>query len=455
MKKYDVIVIGGGPGVYNAAERAGESGLKVAVFEKRALGGVCLNEGCIPTKAFLNSAKIYSHTLHGDSFGVTAKDITIDHAKVVSRKQKVVRTLVAGVKMKMKQNKVDVISASAEITGRTDEGFTVKADDEECIAPKLIIATGSVASIPPIEGLKEGLESGFVMTSREILDIKKLPESLVVIGGGVIGLEMACYFSTVGVKVTVVEMLDRVAGNTDIDMSRTLMDIYQKQGMIFHLSSAVTAIGKDSIKFIKDDKENTIRTDAVLISVGRRPSTEGLGLESIGVYTERGSIVTDEYLRTNVPGVYAVGDVNGKSMLAHTAYREADVAVNHIIGKKDRMRYEAVPSVIYTNPEVASVGETEQSAREKGIDARTVNLPLSYSGRYVAEVDRGNGFCKLVIDNKTNRLIGVHLLGSYASEIIYGAALMLETELPVEQLKKVIFPHPTVSEIIREVLFHA
>jgi dihydrolipoamide dehydrogenase len=455
MKKYDVIVIGGGPGGYNAAERAGESGLKVAVFEKRALGGVCLNEGCIPTKTFLNSAKIYSHTLHGDSFGVTAKDITIDHAKVVSRKQKVVRTLVAGVKMKMKQNKVDVISASAEITGRTDEGFTVKADDEEYIAPKLIIATGSVASIPPIEGLKEGLESGFVMTSREILDIKKLPESLVVIGGGVIGLEMACYFSTVGVKVTVVEMLDRVAGNTDIDMSRTLMDIYQKQGMIFHLSSAVTAIGKDSIKFIKDDKENTIRTDAVLISVGRRPSTEGLGLESIGVYTERGSIVTDEYLRTNVPGVYAVGDVNGKSMLAHTAYREADVAVNHIIGKKDRMRYEAVPSVIYTNPEVASVGETEQSAREKGIDARTVNLSLSYSGRYVAEVDRGNGFCKLVIDNKTNRLIGVHLLGSYASEIIYGAALMLETELPVEQLKKVIFPHPTVSEIIREVLFHA
>lgn len=455
MQKYDLMVIGGGPGGYDAAERAGENGLKVVLFEKRALGGVCLNEGCIPTKTFLNSAKIYSHTLHGDRYGVIVKDVAIDHAKVVKRKDKVVKTLVAGVGMKMKQNNVTVISGSAQITGRSDDGFTVEAGGEVFTAPKLIVATGSEPVIPPIPGLKEGLESGFVMTSREILDIKQLPGSLAVIGGGVIGLEMACYFATVGVKVTVIEMLDRIAGNTDIDISSALMKIYQNEGMEFYLSSKVTSIGNDSVTFEKDGNEQTVTAEAVLLSAGRRPSTKGVGLETIGVHTERGAIVTDEFMRTNVAGVYAVGDVNGISMLAHTAYREADVAVNHIIGKKDRMRYNAVPSVIYTNPEVASVGETEESAKAKGLDVRAVRLPLTYSGRYVAEVDRGEGFCKLVLDNGTDRLVGVHIIGSYASEIIYGAALMLETELPAEQLKKVIFPHPTVSEIIHEALFHA
>jgi dihydrolipoamide dehydrogenase len=455
MQKYDLMVIGGGPGGYDAAERAGENGLKVVIFEKRALGGVCLNEGCIPTKTFLNSAKIYSYALRGDSYGVIAKDVSFDHAKVVKRKQKVVKTLVSGVRMKMRQNKVTVVSKKATITGKTDDAITVEADGEVYAAPKLIIATGSVPAVPPIKGLKEGLESGFVMTSREILDIEKLPKSLIVIGGGVIGLEMACYFATVGVKVTVIEMLDRIAGNTDLDISRTLMKTYQKEGMDFYLSSRVTSVGENSVTFEQEGKEQTVVADAVLLSAGRRPRIDDIGLETIGVYTERGAIVTDEYMRTNVAGVYAVGDVNGKSLLAHTAYREADVAVNHILGKKDRMRYDAVPSVIYTNPEVASVGETEESAKEKGMDVRSVRLPLAYSGRYVAEVNNGDGFCKLVLDNKTNKLVGVHMIGSYASEIIYGAALMLETELPAEQLKKLIFPHPTVSEIIREALFHA
>ncbi|MGI6576502.1 MAG: dihydrolipoyl dehydrogenase [Eubacteriales bacterium] len=455
MQKYDLMVIGGGPGGYDAAERAGENGLKVVIFEKRALGGVCLNEGCIPTKTFLNSAKIYSYALRGDSYGVIAKDVSFDHAKVVKRKQKVVKTLVSGVRMKMRQNKVTVVSKKATITGKTDDAITVEADGEVYAAPKLIIATGSVPAVPPIKGLKEGLESGFVMTSREILDIEKLPKSLIVIGGGVIGLEMACYFATVGVKVTVIEMLDRIAGNTDLDISRTLMKTYQKEGMDFYLSSRVTSVGENSVTFEQEGKEQTVVADAVLLSAGRRPRIDDIGLETIGVYTERGAIVTDEYMRTNVAGVYAVGDVNGKSLLAHTAYREADVAVNHILGKKDRMRYDAVPSVIYTNPEVASVGETDESAKEKGMDVRSVRLPLAYSGRYVAEVNNGDGFCKLVLDNKTNKLVGVHMIGSYASEIIYGAALMLETELPAEQLKKLIFPHPTVSEIIREALFHA
>lgn len=455
MDKYDLLVIGGGPGGYAAAERAGRAGLRVALFEKGALGGVCLNEGCIPTKTYLNSSKVYSYALHGERYGVSAQNVAIDHAKVLRRKKKVVKTLVAGVAAKMKASKVTVVGKEAVIAGKTADGFSVEAGGNAYAAPKLVIAAGSEPSVPPIPGLREGLGSGFVMTSREILEIEKLPASLVVIGGGVIGLEMACYFATVGIRVTVIEMLDKIAGATDGDISNTLMKLYKKEGMDFRLSCKVTSIGKDSVTFEENGESKTVEADAVLLSVGRRPAIRNIGLESIGVYTEHGAIVTDDMLRTNIAGVYAVGDINGKSMLAHTAYREAEVAVSHILGKKDRMRYEAVPSVIYTNPEVATVGETEETAGEKGIDTRVVKLPMTYSGRYVAEVDNREGFVKLVFNRKTDTLIGVHMIGSYASEIIYGAALMLETELPAEQLKKLVFPHPTVSEIIREALFHA
>jgi dihydrolipoamide dehydrogenase len=393
--------------------------------------------------------------MHGDHYGVSAENVRIDHAKVLARKRKVVDTLVSGVAMKMKTNKVTVIPKEAVITGKSADGFTVESDGATYAASKLVIATGSQSSVPPVPGLKEGLESGFVMTSREILEIDKLPGSLIVIGGGVIGLEMACYFATVGVKVTVIEMLNKIAGPTDKDISNLLMKLYKKEGMDFRLSAKVTGVVADGVTFEENGESKTVKADAVLLSVGRRPSTQGIGLESIGVYTERGAVVTDEHLCTNVAGVYAVGDVNGKYMLAHTAYREAEVAVNHMLGKKDFMRYEAIPSVIYTNPEVASVGETEDTAKAKAMDVKVVKLPMVYSGRYVAEVDNGEGFCKLVIEKSTNRLVGVHMIGSYASEIMYGAAMMLETELPTEQLKKLVFPHPTVSEIIREALFHA
>ncbi len=450
---YDLIVIGGGPGGYVGAERAGHAGLSTLLVEKRALGGVCLNEGCIPSKALLNSAKIADYARHGTKYGVLAENVMLDHEAVVNRKNKVVRTLVAGVSMTMKKNGVTVVNGEAVITGRNDEGFVVKVGETEYAAKRLLIATGSEPAMPPIPGLREGYADGFVLTNREILDLKVLPEKLVIIGGGVIGLEMASYFNSAGCKVTAVEMLDHIAGPTDREISSILYNNYKKQGVDFRLSARVTQITSDAVVFESAEGPQSVPADKVLVSIGRKPNTEGLGLETLHVETECGRVITDEWMKTNIPGVYAVGDVNGVSMLAHTAYREAEVCINTILGKKDRMRYHAIPSVIYTNPEVASVGETEETAMEKGLEAEIVKLPLSYSGRYVAETERGDGIIKILIDRKYKTILGVHIIGSYASEIIYGAAMMIETEMRVEDIRQIVFPHPTVGEVIREVMW--
>jgi len=453
MVKSEILVLGGGPGGYLAAERAGEAGKSVTLIEKRALGGTCLNEGCIPSKAFLNSAKLYAHALHSEAFGVTAENVKIDHAKVVARKDKVVKALVSGVGAKMSANKVNVVMAEGYIKGKTADGFVVTAGGEDYAAEKLILACGSVPVIPPIPGLREGVESGFVMTNREILSMTALPKKLVVIGGGVIGLEMASYFATVGVSVTVIEMLDKIAGPTEREISEILLKNYKKKGIEFKLSCKVTGVAADGVLYEEQGVEKKAEADAVLCSIGRRAFTENIGIENLGVATERGAVLTNQHMQTNVEGVYAVGDINGKIMLAHTAYREAEVAVNHILGKKDHMRYDAIPSVIYTDPEVACVGETEESARAKGMDVKSVKVSMKYSGRYLAEVDRGDGICKLIVDKKRHSLVGVHMIGSYTSEMIYGAAMMVESGATISYLKRIVFPHPTVCEVIREALF--
>ena len=452
---YDLIVIGGGPAGYLAAERAGHAGLKTAVIEKRALGGVCLNEGCIPSKAFLNSAKMYDHARHSEAFGVTCTGVSIDHAKVVARKNKVVKTLVSGVGFQMKQNHVDVITGTAKITGRNAEGnFTVMVDEKDTYESKrLHIAAGSVPVVPPIPGVKEGVAAGFVLTNREVLDLPEIPKEFVVIGGGVIGLEMASYFNSVGSHVTVIEMLDKIAGPTDREISEILLKNYKKLGVEFKLSCKVVSVGTDSVSYEENGETKTVKADKVLLSIGRRAQTRDLGLETLGIETSRAGIVTDDRMRTNIAGVTAAGDINGTSMLAHTAYRESEVAVNNMIGKPDRMRYDAIPSVIYTNPEVASVGLTEEQARQRGIDVQVATVSMKYAGRYVAEVENGDGICKLIVDKKYNRLVGVHMIGSYCSEMIYGAAIMVETQMTIDDIKEIVFPHPTVSEVIREALF--
>lgn len=447
---FDLMVLGGGPAGYCAAERAGEAGLKVVLFEKRSLGGVCLNEGCIPSKALLNSAKLYESAVHGEPYGVTVKEASLNHAAVIARKAKVVRALVSGVKAKMKHAGVTVVEGEATLTGRTAEGFGAVCGGQTYEARRLLIASGSEPVAPPIPGLREGLASGFAVTNREVLDLTAAPGHLVVIGGGVIGLEMASYYHTAGSKVTIVEMLDHIAGQTDDEIGRRLQKQLEASGVVFHLSAKVTGVEKDAVVFEKDGQTRRVDCDKVLLSIGRRAVTAGFGLETLSVALERGAVVTDERMRTSVAGVWAAGDVNGRSMLAHTAYREAEVAVNDMLGRRDVMRYDAIPAVIYTKPEVAGVGPTAAQAKAQGLEVEVVELPLQYAGRYVAEVERGDGMARVLFDRRTRRLIGVHLYGSYASEMIWGAAAMIEGEYRVEDIREVVFPHPTVSEIIRE-----
>lgn len=450
---YDLIILGGGPAGYNAAERAGHAGLKTLVIEERALGGVCLNEGCIPTKTLLYSAKIYDYAKHSKDYGVTFGSADIDHAFVVNRKNGVVKQLVSGIGAKLKKCGVEVVKASAVIKERNAEGFVVTADGKEYVGKQLLIATGSSPALPPIDGLQESLKEGFALTNREILDLTEIPKTIVVVGGGVIGLEMASYFNSVGSKVYVVEMLDHIAGAVDREMSKLLQKDYASRGVEFILGARVTSIKNKAVTYEKDGKVVEIPADYALVSIGRRARTAGIGCENIGLKLERGAIVTNEMGKTNVPGVWAAGDVNGKSMLAHTAYREGEVCINNILGKKDRINYNSIPSVIYTNPEVASVGETTESAKEKGLDVDVKTVTLKYSGRYVAENEHGYGILKVITDKKHKNIVGLHMLGSYASEIIYGAAIMVETEMRVEDIQKMVFPHPTVCEVIRESMF--
>ena len=453
MELYDLIVIGGGPGGYLAAERAAHAGLKTLLFEKNSLGGVCLNEGCIPSKALLNSAKTYLHAKHASMYGVNTENVTVDQAKVIERKRKVVKTLVSGVGAKMRQHKVVVVKEEATIDGKCADGFKIKSASGTYTGKKLIIATGSSAAVPPIPGVKENL-GDFVCTNREVLELTQIPEQFTVIGGGVIGLEMAAYYAAVGSKVTVVEMLDHIAGPTDREISTRLQKELEAMGITFLLGHACEKVepGKVYVK-APDGTQKVIVANKVLLSIGRRANYMNIGLETIGVKTDRPGIVTDAMCRTNVPDVYAIGDVNGHHMLAHTAYREAEVAVNTILGKKDYMRYHANPSVIYTMPEVASVGLTEQECKEKGREVEIKKLSMMYSGRFVAENEGADGLCKIIVDKKTRLILGIHLIGAYAGEMIWGGAQMLETQLRVNDARQIIFPHPTVSEIVREVLW--
>ena len=445
------MIIGGGPAGYVAAERAGNKGLKVVLFEKKTMGGVCLNEGCIPTKALLYSAKMYEHALEGDIFGVIAENVSYDYAKMVARKNKLVRKLVGGVKMKMKSNKVEVIEGEAVLESRSNDGVEISCNGEKYLGKNVLICTGSEASVPPIPGLEEA--GDLILTNREILEMTERPESLIVIGGGVIGMEFACFYQGLGTKVTVVEMLPEILGGLDGEVSAMVRDYFSKKGIDFHMEAKVTKVEGNKVTFEKDGKSETVEGEKILLSVGRRPVTKGFGLENLNIELERGGIKVDEKMRTNVPNVFAAGDVTGFSLLAHTASREGEVVVNNLTGKTDIMRYNAIPGVVYISPEVAGVGETEESAKEKGIAYKTAKLPMTYAGRFAIENERFSGFCKVLIGDKYGEILGVHMFGNPSSEMIYGACLAIEQEMTLEEMKEVVFPHPTVSEIFKEVIF--
>jgi len=450
----DLVILGGGPAGYLAAERAAGAGLSALLVEKSELGGVCLNEGCIPTKTLLHSAKIYESAKKGAAFGIHAKEIFLNHAEALERKDKVVKTLTNGVKKTLASRGVKIIGGEGKIAGKNKiGGFDVEANGEIYSGKRLLIATGSEAFLPGIPGLKDGLRSGSVLTSREILNLTAVPKTLAVIGGGVIGLEMACYFAVAGAKVSVVEMLGSVGGHIDSEIASILQKNLEAKGIEFILNAKVVSINGGEIEYERGGTHK-LEADKILFSIGRKPSVNDAGLENIGVVFDPSGIKTDAHMQANVPNVYAAGDVTGKIMLAHAAYRQAEVAVNNMTDKREKIRYDAIPSVIYTSPEAASVGETEKSAKEKGFDAVTVRLPMIYSGRYAAETDSGDGICKLVADKNTRRILGCHLICPYASEIILSAAIMIDACVTVERAKSLVFPHPTSGEIIREALFH-
>ena len=448
----DLAIIGGGPAGYVAAERAGSKGLKVVLFEKRELGGVCLNEGCIPTKTLLYSAKVYDNAVNGDKYGVFAKDATFDFGKIMGRKNRVVRRLVGGVGAKMRACGVQVVKGQATIEGRSEGAIKIRCNDELFEAANLLICTGSEAFVPPIAGLQEA--GDIVVTNREILALTEQPESLVIIGGGVIGMEFASLYNSLGTKVTVVEMLPEILGGLDKELSAMLRDMYAKKGVAFNLSCRVTKINGGEVTYEDSEGvEHTVVGDRVLVSVGRRAVTSGFGLETLGVELYKGGIKVDEKMRTNVAGVYAAGDVTGFSLLAHTASREGEVVVNNLTGVEDSMSYDAIPGVVYTNPEISGVGLTEESAKAKGVAYKVASLPMAYAGRFVAENERGNGVCKVLVGESDDVVLGVHMLGNPSSEMIYGACMAIEMKMTLKELERVVFPHPTVSEIFKETAF--
>ena len=455
---YDLAIIGGGPGGYTAAERAGAAGLSVVLFERNELGGVCLNEGCIPTKTLLYSAKVFDYAKHADLYGVSVEGASFDYSKILKRKTKVVRKLVGGVKLKMKNAGVTVVGGEAVIAGPVAGGFVVSCGGTEYVTSRLLICTGSEAVVPPIPGIKEA--GDVIVTNREILALEEPPAELVVIGGGVIGMEFASFFNSIGSKVTVIEMMPKILGPMDSEISELLQKQYAKKGVEFRLGCKVTGIEGDTVVY-EDPEGNVcrVRGDKILVSVGRRARLEGYGLETLGVslaLTPAGrpyGIKVDDRMRTDVPDVYAAGDVTGFSLLAHTAVREAEVVVNDILGRDDKMSYKAIPGVVYTNPEVAGVGLTEDEAARKGIDVTVLKLPMAYSGRFVAENERGEGLCKILVCPSSHEVLGVHMLGNPSSEMIHSACIAIEQGMTVERLKEVVFPHPTVSEIIKETVF--
>lgn len=443
MAKYDLIVIGSGPGGYVAAQRAGSLGKSVLLIEKEYYGGVCTNKGCIPTKSLLNSAKTYDHAKNGSFIGVEAKDISFNLKGAMAHKQDTVETLRGGIEFLMKSANVETVFGEAKAL----DAHRVEVNQTVYEGSYLIIATGSSPFIPPIPGA----DLPHVLSSDEILELQELPSELVIIGGGVIGLEFASFFSMVGVKVTVIEMLDEILPMADGEFAklarRALKDV------TFNLGCKVEKITSDDVVYTTaKGEQKELPATMVLMSVGRKPNIKGL--EALNLKTERGAVVVDEQLRTSLPTVYAIGDVNGKSLLAHSASRMADVAVSTIFGKGMRMRYDAIPWVVYSNPEIAGCGLTETQAKERGLDVLVHSAQARQSGRFLAEQGkRAPGMVKVIADKASGVILGVHLLGPYSSEIIWGVAALLEAELRIQDVKEIVFPHPSVAELLKDVVF--
>ena len=447
---YDLIVIGAGPGGYEAAAYAAKLGKKVALFEKAELGGTCLNVGCIPAKTLLRSARAFEECLEAERYGIRgASDATLDLNAVQDRKETIIATLKKGVAAMLKRSGVEVIHAEARLAGRGK----VVADGQTYEAANILLATGSVPACPPIPGLRD---NPVVLDSTGLLALRDIPADLIIIGGGVIGLEFATFFATAGSKVTIIEMMPRIAPVVDDEIAKRLMADMKRQGIEFLLSCRVQKIEGNVLTYTDaDGKEATLTGDRILSAIGRVPVLANLGLEETGVAFERRGIRTDEFGKTNVPGIWACGDCTGRMQLAHVATREGIVAVHNMFGTPDRMRYGAIPSVIYTHPEVAQVGATEAELQERKSPYRKAVMPMAIAGRFMVENDGKAGTVKVLVSEEHGQILGVHMIGGCCGEYIAAAAAMVETEQRVSDVRQIVFPHPTQAEALKETILHA
>lgn len=441
--QYFLAIIGGGPAGYTAAELASKAGKDVILFEQNALGGTCLNVGCIPTKSLLYGAKQYYNATHAQKYGVTAENVSFDFAAMQKRKTIVVRKLVAGIKQRLNNEHCTLVSGFAKVISCQPSAVSIECNGETYEAENLLICTGSTNFVPSIPGIQD---NPAVWDSTAALAATELPKSVIIVGGGVIGLEFATLYHELGIPVTIIEALPRILANLDESISEYITAAYTKRGIKILTSTKVTAF--EGNKVILDNNE-TLEADKILVSVGRRANLQGLEALT-DLEFNRGAIVVDDFCRTNLKNVYAAGDVTGKIMLAHVAARQAEVAVGRMLKQipVQRIAYNAIPSVVYTNPEVATVGISETAL--EGCEART--LPMTFSGRFMAENEGETGLCKLVVNTKSQAVMGVHMVGTPCSEFIAAASFAVRMGYTVPEFRQVVFPHPTVSEILKEVL---
>ena len=446
---YFLAIIGGGPAGYTAAENASKAGMDVVLFEQNALGGTCLNVGCIPTKSLLYGAKQYYNATHAQKYGVTAENVVFDFGAMQKRKTIVVRKLVAGIKQRLNNEHCTVVNGFAKIKDerQTANGeWLIECNGETYEAANLLICTGSTNFVPPISGIKE---NPAVWDSTDALNATELPKSIIIVGGGVIGMEFATLYHELGVPVTVIEALPSILPNLDPEVVVVLAEKYKKAGITILTDTRVEEINGNKLKANGEWYE----ADKILVSVGRRANLNGL--EALNdIELNRGAIVIDDFCKTNLPNVYACGDVTGKIMLAHVASRQAEVAVGRMLKQipLQRIAYNAIPSVVYTNPEIASVGITEAQAESMSIPVEVRRLPMTFSGRFMAENEGETGLCKMIIDAKNHSVLGVHMIGNPCSEFISAASFAVRMGYTTGEFQQVVFPHPTVSEILHEIV---
>lgn len=446
MDKFYLAIIGGGPAGYTAAEKASKAGKDVILFEQNAVGGTCLNVGCIPTKSLLYGAKQYFNATHAAKYGVTAENVTFDFAAMQKRKTIVVRKLVAGIKQRLNNEHCTLVAGAAQVLSRTDELVTVQCNGENYEAENLLICTGSTNFVPPIPGIKD---NPAVWDSTDALAATELPKSIIIVGGGVIGMEFATLYHELGVPVTVIEAMPTILPNLDQEVVAVLLDKYRKAGINILTDTKVESLDGGKVTANGEVYE----AEKVLVSVGRRANLQGLEALS-DIELNRGAIVIDEFCKTNLPNVYAAGDVTGKIMLAHVAARQAEVCIGRLLKQipLQRIAYNAIPSVVYTNPEIATVGITEQQAESMAIPVEVRKLPMTFSGRFMVENEGETGLCKMVVDAKNHSVLGVHMIGNPCSEFVAAASFAVRNGYTVPEMEQVVFPHPTVSEILHEVI---